>query len=632
MANDDEKPDSGDDPWADLEAEGLPDLEGDFSFSFDEDLDAPPVPEPDVAEPDVAEPDVAEPDVAEPDVAEPDVAEPDVAEPDVPEPDVAEPDVAEPDVPEPDVPEPPEPDVAEPDVAEPDVAEPAALDTGEPAAAELADAVLISWLTDDAGSSEPALGDEQEPVVTGGAAAGSTHDDAWADVAEDPAAGPSIDIGTGTSGLESASSIESSGEAGGEGDPFAGIGEPSGGELAAAAGFTVTTAGGEDGSESEGQPPKKSPAASRRPHKKKSSPIGQLIGVIGGGALLIPIVFAILIWGFGRDPFQLTPLVPESLAFLLPAKFQPAGVSGPAAGSSLDAVLGDPNGVAGDESETPANLDLAANDSAGDSDDVADPLAFEPEPVDPEPAGPAATDLALIDTVGPSSGDDGLDDPLMALIDEAETAEAAVAPPEPEPEPLDLGSLREAVAGVSAALDAVAQMPDDPGDPDDKVRNRLLAKCYMALVGYAEALALLEQVSVESGRPFEPALEEAAGVRQGLADQPDVIELLPRLSRDWITYSRRTGDGVVTVGTLVASRRFGPSWRSQVSCTVPGNDTPDEIVVLSRGEPPVAPGDTVIVAGLTVDPDVVWAADIGPVEPARAEPPAATDIFGLPGL
>ena len=33
---DDDKPESSDDPWAGLEAEPLPDLAGDFSFSFDD--------------------------------------------------------------------------------------------------------------------------------------------------------------------------------------------------------------------------------------------------------------------------------------------------------------------------------------------------------------------------------------------------------------------------------------------------------------------------------------------------------------------------------------------------------------------------------------------------------------------
>ena len=32
---DDDKAESSDDPWAGLEAEGLPDLAGDVSFSFD---------------------------------------------------------------------------------------------------------------------------------------------------------------------------------------------------------------------------------------------------------------------------------------------------------------------------------------------------------------------------------------------------------------------------------------------------------------------------------------------------------------------------------------------------------------------------------------------------------------------
>jgi len=643
MANDDEKPDSGDDPWADLEAEGLPDLEGEFSFSFDEETDEPSVSEPVVASP-----------------VEPTPGDPLTG------------------------------------AAAADGLDPVDADGLDPVDADgpgPADADIDAWLADDAGAAEPAVAAEQTDAVADESAVGSVHDDPWAQVGEDPADGSSVDIGTGSSGIASASSIEAGGESGGEGDPFAGLGEPSGPDFgddagipsdnetpldagedadpfaslgdgdeeaatealqndddafaftaaaaaAVATGFPVSAEGDETDAEALDRPAPKA-AASRRPRKKKSSPIGQLIGVVVGGGLSIPIVFAILIWGFGRDPFQLTPLVPESLAFLLPAKFQPAGGVGPAAGSSLDAVLGDSSVTTEGEPVAPPDTDLAV-------DDVTDSLpgltGGEPEPGSPEPAVPEPTDLAMIegagsegqDLVDPEPADTIPDDPLMALIDEAETVTPVVTPPEPEPEPepepLDLGVLKESVAAVSAALAAAGEMPDDPGDPDNKVRRRLFAKCYLALAAYADELAALEQVSAESGRPFEPALEEAASVRQGLAERPDMLALLPRLSRDWFTYDKRSGDGVVTVGTLVESRRFGPSWRSQVSCLVPGDQAPHEIVVLSRSEPAVAPGEEVVIAGLAVDQDVIWAADIGALELITAEPSEATDVFGIPEL
>jgi len=58
--------------------------------------------------------------------------------------------------------------------------------------------------------------------------------------------------------------------------------------------------------------------------------------------------------------------------------------------------------------------------------------------------------------------------------------------------------------------------------------------------------------------------------------------LLPRLSRDWFNYSKRSGDGVVTAGTFVETRPLGPSWRSRLSCSLPGQASALEIVVLSR--------------------------------------------------
>jgi hypothetical protein len=658
MANDDEKPDSGDDPWADLEAEGLPDLDGEFSFSFDEETDEVPVTEPAAASP--AEPAPGDPLAG----AAGGEDAPPVME-----------------------------DAAAGDglVFDAESGDEFAA-AASPAATDPADADIDAWLADDDGAAKPAFAAEQVDASVDEPGAGSVHDDPWAHVADDPANGSSVDIGTGSSGIASASSIEAGGESGSEGDPFAGLGEPSGPDLgddledeadagedtdpfasltdgddeeaaagvpqddadafafagaaaaAADAGFPVAAdddQADQMDAEATDRPPSPKATASRRPRKKKSSPIGQLIGVVVGGALSIPIVFAILIWGFGRDPFQLTPLVPESLAFLLPAKFQPAGGAGPAAGTSLDAVLGDAGAAIAGDAESPAGTDLAGDDATESLPGV---TGGEPEPVAPEPAVPEPTELAMLEGTESEENDRGdtepadafPDDPLMALIDEAEKVTPVVTPPqpepEPEPEPLDLGMLKESVEAVSAAFAAAAEMPDDPGDPDDKVRRRLFAKCYLALAAYAEELAALEQVSAESGRPFGPALEEAASVRHGLAGQPDVLALLPRLSRDWFAYAKRSGDGVVTVGTLVESRRFGPSWRSQVSCLAPGDDAPHEVVVLSRGEPAVAPGEEVIIAGLAADQDVIWAADMGALEPAAAEPPEATDIFSIPEL
>ena len=618
MADDDE-PVSGEDPWADLEAEGLPDLEGDFSFSLDDELSDATLDQP------------------------------------APDESASEGPPAR--------------------SAEPPSDEPAAADLVSAAAQEdnLSDADIDAWLGNEAEVEQVGSAGEPDAEVS----LSGVHDTAGDDAFAGPASGSSIDIGTGNSGIPSPSSIEAfgssaigedafqevlaaSGDAG-EADPFSAIPEEAAAEdqtgdpfaaaaggiaaaAAAAAGFAVTGEGEASGlpeaAEAE-EATAEFPAAPRKPRPKKSGQVGQMIGVIVGGVLAIPIVLAILIWGFGRDPFQLAPLVPESLAFLLPESLQPGG--GSAGELSLDAALADAEVVTEEAVAGPAATELATEElaTAPAMEELAsEELAAGADLLEPEP-----TDLVVLEPAEPT----GLgNDPLTAMIDAAEEEPVANVPPEPEPEPgsesepvpaiepapepLEIAGLEERIAGVLAALDAVAAVPEDPANPDDKVRRRRMAACYRALTGYAEELAALEELAVESGRPFGPAAEQAALVRRSLADHPDVISLLPLLSRDWFNYSKRSGDGVVTAGTLVETRPLGPSWRSRLACTLPGMASAVEIVVLSRAEPAVAPGELAVVAGLAVDETVVWAADIAAAPAAAAAEPAAVDIFGSPGL
>jgi hypothetical protein len=70
------------------------------------------------------------------------------------------------------------------------------------------------------------------------------------------------------------------------------------------------------------------------------------------------------------------------------------------------------------------------------------------------------------------------------------------------------------------------------------------------------------------------------------------------------------------------ARRVGPYWRSQLSLAATDKLPARELVVLTRAEPAVAPGDEVVIVGLAVDDDVVWASDLRP----------AAAGAGFPGL
>jgi hypothetical protein len=577
MAHDDDKLENGDDPWAGLESEGLPELDAGFSFSFEEEL-----------------------------------VEGETGDAVGPAASAAAEAAAE---------------------SAAEAAAESAADGAIDAAAE-ADAEIGDWL------GEAADGDAAASSVLG-AGAFSEDEDAAGELPDFLAGESSVNIGTGTSGILSPSGIDVADDdepaaPALDADPFAGLtaepmdwgtavsdGDQIDGDsperdsqdesvvafdmaaatgLAGAAGAVAFAAGEDDPKPTAGKPKRPAP-----PRKKKPSVIGQLIGVVLGGALAIPITFAILIWGFGKDPFNLTPMLPESMAFLLPAKFQPAGA---AAGlpqlPSLDDIVGTSGGG---ESADPGDASLPSGD---------DPVAIEPEP--------AATDLAAIDPV-PPAGDPAADplpvaDPLMDLIDEPVLAvppPAVVEPAAaPEPEPLDLEKLGAAIADAEAAFEAVTAV-DDPSDP---VRRRLLAKWYRALAGYAEELAAVERLAAETGRPFDAAVEQGEAIRAGLADHPQLLAELSRLTRDWIAYAKRPSDGVVAPATFVMARRVGPYWRSQLSLAATDKLPARELVVLTRAEPAVAPGDEVVIVGLAVDDDVVWASDLRP----------AAAGAGFPGL
>jgi hypothetical protein len=624
MAHDDDKPEAGDDPWAGLEAESQADAEPDFSFSFDDDATADvaasagPLAEHLVVEEPLFTDPLAEERHASGAVAD-EIAfgEPDAALDALLDDGLeAAPDAALDSLLAAEAP-------LEDDAAEPDVI-PAADAFAAAATESAADADIDDWLNG---------GTDAEASASSVLAAGVFEEPGQeADGFPDFAAGEStVSIGTGTSGIASPSGIEALGEstemgesepasAGDDLDPFAGLSTDEGGWPTAEdgeavadfgagfdAGAGAAAAGAAAATVAAGGDAKQGPAKPKRPlppRKKKPSVVGQLIGVVLGGAMAIPVTLGILIWGFGKDPFNVTPMLPDSVSFLLPAQFRPAGSGMIPNAPSLDDIVGTPAGGDG-EAALPSGDDLATT---------------EPEPA--PPLEPAPTDLAAVDPAPAPGAGEAEDDPLMNLLDESGGSPQPPAPveppPPPEPEPLDLEKLGAAVAEVTAGLEAVAAV-DDPSDP---VRRRLLALWYKSLAGYAEELAALEQLATETGRPFEPAVERGDAVRAGLADHPKLLAELSGLTRSWIAYGKRPSDGVVTPATFVGARRVGPYWRSQVSLAATETKPALELVVLTRAEPAVAPGDEIVITGLAVDDDVVWASELRP----------AAGTSGFPGL
>jgi cytoskeletal protein RodZ len=362
------------------------------------------------------------------------------------------------------------------------------------------------------------------------------------------------------------------------------------------------------------KPPRK---ASPKPVKKKAKQggIGQMIGVVLGGLMALPITYAILVWGFQKDPFKLTKMVPPDVAFLLPQKFQPGfkrqatSLPMPTAGSSLD-----------DLPTVPPATDAAATGT--------EPAApADGEPLVPEgDGGDAATADAVLADVARSADKPPADDAGAAdaaLIDEtaAEPAPASIPAPPPAPEPLDLSGLAAAVKTADSAVDALLAVED----PTDPLRRKLLVGWYKTLAKVGEELTMLETVAADTGRPLKQTPEALAALQGKIAGSRQLVDDLGTLGRMWLSSQKRPADGVVLLGTFGSTRKVGPYWYTLVSLPEAEGAAVREVSIISRSEPTASEGDRVVATGVLFSGEIVWAADCRRLEAAK--PAAVEDLF-----
>lgn len=311
--------------------------------------------------------------------------------------------------------------------------------------------------------------------------------------------------------------------------------------------------------------------------------VGVLLALILGGVLAFPIAFGILFWVFKKDPFQMAPKVPASLAFLLPPEFR----------------------IAGQGDRTPPKLP-GRQDAVVASRSVEDLVADGGAPQD------ASAESRAVET-GTGSGD---------------TAESVAVSSKPEarkPPTLDTSALDAAVAAAERATDRLLAVSSE-----DPTYKRLLKEWYTTLSSVGEQTVAVEQKAAESGAEFvavTPAARRTIG--RILADER-ANEQFAKLSRMWLKSRGRTSDGVVLPAVLGGSRKVGAWWVSRVR--VSDDPAVPELTVLSRSQPGGSEGDAVVVLGLVFEPGVVWAAECGRFEPeTAASPPAAggDDLFPL---
>jgi hypothetical protein len=394
------------------------------------------------------------------------------------------------------------------------------------------------------------------------------------------------------------------------------------------------------------------PAAKRAGRKAKGGGLGQMVGVVMGGLLALPVTYAILIWGLHKDPFKLAKKAPAQLAFLLPEKLQSGTTTpnkkpekadtkaGPKAGPSLDDIpTGDDVAVVVDEPSTEAadgepTMPPEPTDVADSKDDAEaapgeiaagemkpeggsgeKPADAEPAPEPVKPAAPGrdvAADLAIV--APPMAADPDLDaldsvpglDGLASAGDAVPAAAVPAAPP-----PLDMTRVETAVERASEAFDALGAI----SDPADPARDRLAVSWYKRLAQLGEELVRLETAAADSGRPLEEAPAAAAALLDRICDSDAARQDLEKLGPMWLTRQRQRANGVTLLATLDSARQVGPYWSTKAVVARGHVDDADRIVaVISRVVPPVEAGERIVISGVLFDGDTVWAADFRPVD------------------
>jgi len=352
------------------------------------------------------------------------------------------------------------------------------------------------------------------------------------------------------------------------------------------------------------------------------------IGAVGsamlGGLCALPLTYAIVIWGFQRDPLQLAPLVPQAAAFLLPSALRP--FTGPAAGAPAPAAAPQsrpavPELTGGLESPAVVQAGLPGQTSALETEqevavDETPARASEPAGVEHEVGLAAGEESPLHAGSGhdlpvalPASGE-GAEEEM------GENSSATLAPAAAASDPVARGlpaeSLDSAVGMALAAVEraeekasvALHTLVEAPAQAPAE-RNRLRVRWYRALAEMAGSLAAYERTLVEAGQP-SGQMPAVLSLLQNTTGDGSVQQDLEELGCMWLTSVRRTSDGVVLAGTLEEVRPSGPYWRSRVRSTSPMGTLAWSFI--SRDRPTADPGERVLVVGVILDDDMIWAA------------------------
>ena len=318
----------------------------------------------------------------------------------------------------------------------------------------------------------------------------------------------------------------------------------------------------------------------------------------------LAIGYAILMWGFSRDPFALGPKLPD---FLVPAALRagnqpivaepaPAGDVARESGSSAVAPPGEQTDTQGDDSSS-SFVDSAATKPS--SEPTVSPLTNDPSP--------ARTTSYTPNAAEPATPAD--DQPIDRIGESALTETTAETGPPNDRSAVDLPkavgpraekrySPQDLMAAVQSAKTTLQVAVSLPPAADQRKRNSVNRAYYKNLSKVAETLTYLDPGAGVQER--ETARAAAVDVFLDSVQTSAQLNEIGKLAGYW--FGNPQGDGILLAGLIKDTKPSGDLVESVVQTLgKPMKGDPALITVVSQRPLAEAPGRAVLVAGTIVN-------------------------------
>ena len=333
-----------------------------------------------------------------------------------------------------------------------------------------------------------------------------------------------------------------------------------------------------------------------RRRSRRGSPVMMLVGYVGGGVLGLAIGYAILMWGFSKDPFDLGPKLP---GLLVPAALRSANTPRVVQyAPSTEDTPSDPEPNAADPNDQdplfppiePAPTNGAASNSTPDTatktDDATESQADTASTQEPS-ANTAPTEAAPTE-VAPAQSSQAT--AITALLP---TGDAQELGPIAKRHYL-VDDLLGAVRAAQPTTEAAVTLPRDAPQPRKLEVN---GAYYTNLSKIAEALTHLDANADPAAR--EKALDAAIAAFLDAAPTSQQLAELGKLGGYWFANPR--GNGIVLAGTVKDAKPAGKLYESTVEPLGGRSGDNRAITVVSPAPLTDDSNRVVLVAGTIVD-------------------------------